>query len=358
MHPAIPEDVRSLLADLETFIFDILKGENLSKKAKERKEVLLKKIKDVKSNYPQEFQDKGDSSDQVDEYEGLFPEAPDNISLPSDRGDKDDDAPADGNQYPPIAAQDLPIVLKSGYLEKRRKDHSFFGAEWQKRWCALSNNVFYYYGSDKDKQQKGEFSVDGYTVKLNNTLRKDGKKDCCFEVSAPDKRIYQFAAATPKEADEWVQEIDFVVKDLQCITIPEDTEEGEQYDDVGPSSNMTPPKRVPHQEVIEPGDDIYEELPEEESNVAVPEKKPAPPKQSQDTVSSTTPVNKSTDYANLYQGLWDCSGDYPDELSFKHGDTIYILNKDEYNKFGWWVGEMNGAIGLVPKEYITEMYDI
>lgn len=209
-----------------------------------------------------------------------------------------------------------------------------------------------------DKQQKGEFSVDGYTVKLNNTLRKDGKKDCCFEVSAPDKRIYQFAAATPKEADEWVQEIDFVVKDLQCITIPEDTEEGEQYDDVGPSSNMTPPKRVPHQEIIEPGDDIYEELPEEESNVAVPEKKPAPPKQSQDTVSSTTPVNKSTDYANLYQGLWDCSGDYPDELSFKHGDTIYILNKDEYNKFGWWVGEMNGAIGLVPKEYITEMYDI
>ncbi|XP_069067522.1 src kinase-associated phosphoprotein 2 isoform X2 [Pleurodeles waltl] len=386
MHPAIPEDVKTLLADLETFISDILKGENLSKKAKERKDVLLKKIKDVKSNYPQEFQDKGDSSDQCDEYEGLFPEAPDNISLPSDRGDKDDDAPADGTQYPPIAAQELTVILKSGYLEKRRKDHSFFGSEWQKRWCALSNNVFYYYGSDKDKQQKGEFSVEGYTVKLNNTLRKDGKKDCCFEISAPDKRIYQFAAATPKEAEEWVQEIDFVIKDSQCSIIPEDTEEGEQYDDVGSSSTVTPPKRVPPQAIIEPGDEIYEELPEDEGKVAVPETKPPPPKKIPDTVSSTTPVNKSTDYANLYQGLWDCSGDYPDELSFKHGDTIYILNKvllcsaakqlwseesiayknarqdspnkDEYNKFGWWVGEMNGAIGLVPKEYITEMYDI
>lgn len=28
-------------------------------------------------------------------------------------------------------------------------DHSFFGPEWQKRWCALSQNIFYYYGSEK-----------------------------------------------------------------------------------------------------------------------------------------------------------------------------------------------------------------
>ena len=28
-------------------------------------------------------------------------------------------------------------------------DHSFLGFEWQKRWCALSKGVFYYYGSDK-----------------------------------------------------------------------------------------------------------------------------------------------------------------------------------------------------------------
>lgn len=28
-------------------------------------------------------------------------------------------------------------------------DHSFFGTEWQKRWCALSHHTFYYYGSEK-----------------------------------------------------------------------------------------------------------------------------------------------------------------------------------------------------------------
>lgn len=39
------------------------------------------------------------------------------------------------------------------------------------------------------------------------------------------------------------------------------------------------------------------------------------------------PVDKSTDYPNYYQGLWDCTGDYPVELSFKRGDAIYILSR-------------------------------
>ncbi|CAH7151601.1 unknown_gene_14049 [Phodopus roborovskii] len=67
--------------------------------------------------------------------------------------------------------------------------------------------------------------------------------------------------------------------------------------------------------------------------------------------------DRSTDYANFYQGLWDCTGALSDELSFKRGDVIYILSK-EYNRYGWWVGEMKGAIGLVPKAYVMEMYDI
>lgn len=33
------------------------------------------------------------------------------------------------------------------------------------------------------------------------------------------------------------------------------------------------------------------------------------------------------DYADYYQGLWDCHGDQPDELSFQRGDLIRILSK-------------------------------
>ncbi|XP_072365530.1 uncharacterized protein [Scyliorhinus torazame] len=30
----------------------------------------------------------------------------------------------------------------------------------------------------------------------------------------------------------------------------------------------------------------------------------------------------------------------------------------EYNSHGWWIGQMKGTIGLVPKDYLIEMYDI
>ncbi|XP_062425235.1 src kinase-associated phosphoprotein 2 isoform X2 [Rhea pennata] len=276
-----------------------------------------------------------------EESEGSFPSAPDSVSIASDRYDKEDEAPSDGSQFPPVAAQDLQFVLKAGYLEKRRKDHSFLGFEWQKRWCAISKTVFYYYGSDKDKQQKGEFALEGYTIRMNNSLRKDAKKDCCFEISAADKRIYQFTAATPKEAEEWVQQVKFVIQDMESNAIPEEEAEEEEYDDVAQASS-------------EPIDDsIYEELPEEESISAKTE---VPRKLSQEKVTIVSD-GKNTDYANFYQGLWDCTGDVPDELTFKRGDVIYILSK-EYNRFGWWVGEMKGTIGLVPKAYIMEMYDI
>ncbi|KAF6086820.1 src kinase associated phosphoprotein 2 [Phyllostomus discolor] len=348
---SLPEEIKNLLADVETFVADILRGENLSKKAKEKRESLIKKIKDVKSTYLQEFQDKGEAEDG-EEYDDPFSGPPDTVSLASDKYDKDDEAPSDGNQFPPIAAQDLPFVLKAGYLEKRRKDHSFLGFEWQKRWCALSKGVFYYYGSDKDKQQKGEFAIDGYSVRMNSTLRKDAKKDCCFEISAPDKRVYQFTAASPKDAEEWVQQLKFVLQDMGSDIIPEEEDEREElYDDVDhplPTSS-SPASTQPID------DEIYEELPEEEEDSA-PGKVEEQRKMSQDSAHHGT-GDKSTDYANFYQGLWDCTGAVSDELSFKRGDVIYILSK-EYNRYGWWVGEMKGAIGLVPKAYIMEMYDI
>ncbi|KAM3680070.1 src kinase-associated phosphoprotein 2 isoform X1 [Ammospiza nelsoni] len=334
--PRIPGDVCSLLADFETFVSQTLKGENLSKKAKEKREALLKKIKDIKTSYPQEFPEK--ELEDEEESENSLSSPPDSISIASDRYDKEDEAPSDGNQFPPVAAQDLQFVLKAGYLEKRRKDHSFLGFEWQKRWCAISKTVFYYYGSDKDKQQKGEFALEGYTIRMNNSLRKDAKKDCCFEISAPDKRIYQFTAATPKEAEEWVQQVKFVIQDTGSNAIPE--EEEEAYDDVGQANS----------DAID--DSIYEEVKEERLS----SKAERSSNENQEEVTTVSDSEK-TDYANFYQGLWDCTGDEADELTFKRGDVIYIISK-EYNRFGWWVGEMKGTIGLVPKAYIMEMYDI
>lgn len=54
----------------------------------------------------------------------------------------------------------------------------------------LNANIFLFIIPSPDKQQKGEFSIEGYGVKMNSGLRKDSKKDFCFEISAPDKRSY------------------------------------------------------------------------------------------------------------------------------------------------------------------------
>lgn len=336
----IPEELTSLISDLEHFLNDGLKGETLSKKAKEKREAFIKRIKEVKLGFPQDFKDKsGDDSDEEEEVDS-------NNDGGSERTDKDEEGCEGVQQSPPVAAQELTSVFKAGYLEKRRKDHSFFGTEWQKRWCALSHHIFYYYGSEKDKQQKGEFSIDGYFVKMNSSLRKDSKKDCCFEISAPDKRVYQFCASSVKEAEEWVKQIDFVIKDMSGIIPEEEEEEQELYDDVGNMEEEDQPQAI--------DDDIYEELPEDEPPASVKQ----PPKVDPPVKHAPLPppaVDKSTDYPNYYQGLWDCVADHQDELSFKRGDAIYILSK-EYQNFGWWVGEKNGAIGIVPKEYLMELY--
>lgn len=38
-------------------------------------------------------------------------------------------------------------------------------------------------------------------------------------------------------------------------------------------------------------------------------------------------IKLGSDYANYYQGLWDCEAEGPDELAFQRGDLIYILSK-------------------------------
>ncbi|KAK1895536.1 Src kinase-associated phosphoprotein 2 [Dissostichus eleginoides] len=339
---AIPEELTTLISDLEYFISDGLKGENLSKKAKEKGMPSSDGFKS--SNWVSQTISRteflfvllgGDEEDDEEEVDSNN----DGGSQQSERTDKDEDAGEGAQQSPPVAAQDLTSVFKAGYLEKRRKDHSFFGTEWQKRWCALSQNTFYYYGN---KQQKGEFSIDGYTVKINSTLRKDSKKDCCFEITAPDKRVYQFCASSVREAEEWVKQIDFVLKDMTGIIPVDEEEEPDVYDDVD----------IPASEPID--EDIYEELPEDDLPTPA---KPPPKVEPASKPSPPAAVDKSTDYPNFYQGLWDCSGDQPDELTFKRGDAIYILSK-EYQSCGWWVGEKNGSIGIVPKDYLMELYAI
>ncbi|NXP17622.1 SKAP1 protein, partial [Scytalopus superciliaris] len=172
-------------------------------------------------------------------------------------------------EIPPKPVQDTGNILKQGYLEKRSRDHSFFGSEWQKRWCVLNKKTFYYYANEKSKQPKGTFCIERYSARLVSHLRKDARKRCCFELTCPGKRTYEFTAPSPAEAEDWVDQIQFLLKDLSSLTIPceeeEEEEEEELYNDVDSSDSMNTSHNTtlnqdePNAEVE--GEDIYEVLP-------------------------------------------------------------------------------------------------
>ncbi|XP_015244563.1 PREDICTED: src kinase-associated phosphoprotein 1 [Cyprinodon variegatus] len=352
----IPHDLRRLLDDCELFVTEILQDENLSENAEETRQVLLNNFRVAHIRNPHDFpcrpEYREEEGSDDNRSSSLGRSAPSDDASVSDY--QDDGVPEYFGDIPSVGAQELTNILKQGYLEKKRKDHSFFGSEWQKRWCVLNNSVFYYFGSEKDKQQKGSFYIGDYTVKMAN-LKKD-KKNACFEFTAPGRRAFQFAASSPQDAHEWVAQINFVLKDLSSNIIPVDEDEcdEDEYDDIegvvsppplpmGQASQVS--RTIGRQETQEPEedeDDIYEMLPDEElAGVEAAEKDNEPA--------------SSSEYSNYYQGLWDCPADEVDELEFRRGDLIYIISK-EYNIHGWWVGELNGTVGIVPKDFLQPAY--
>lgn len=349
----IPEDIQRLLEDVECFLVDGLQNENLSPKAREQRNAILFGFQQVKARYHLEFLPRGenqhdagfgqDSSDDNQSW-SLAPSMTSDVSLPSDLQD-------DGMEEITLRpVEDTGNILKQGYLEKRSRDHSFFGSEWQKRWCVLNRKTFHYYANEKSKQPKGTFSIEHYSARLALHLRKDSRRSCCFELVCPGKRTYEFTAPSPAEAKDWVDQIQFLLKDLSSLTIPYDEEEEELYNDVGSSDSMTTASHntTLNQDDGMEEDDIYEVFPEEYPNA---------PEDSGDDGSGQHRGRSRRDYANYYQGVWDCSAEHPNELSFHRGDLIYILSK-EYNMYGWWVGELNSTVGIVPKDYLAAAYDL
>ncbi|NXH80502.1 SKAP1 protein, partial [Edolisoma coerulescens] len=120
------------------------------------------------------------------------------------------------------------------------------------------------------KQPKGSFPIEHYRARPASQLRKDSRKKCCFELICPGKRSYEFTAPSPAEAEDWVEQIQFLLKDLSSLTIPcdEDEEEEEELldssDSMNNSHNSTLIPEEPSPELE--GDDIYEVMPGELPN--------------------------------------------------------------------------------------------
>nr|BAE20569.1 unnamed protein product [Mus musculus] len=145
---ALPEEICWLLEDTEDFLAEGLQNENLSPGAQDQRAHILRGFQQIKSRYCWDFQPQGgdlgqDGSD--DNLSGTHgPPLTSEASFWSDYQDE-------GIEDILRGAQELDSVIKQGYLEKKSKDHSFFGSEWQKRWCVISRGLFLYYANEKSK---------------------------------------------------------------------------------------------------------------------------------------------------------------------------------------------------------------
>uniref|UniRef100_A0A8C5QDG3 Src kinase-associated phosphoprotein 1 n=1 Tax=Leptobrachium leishanense TaxID=445787 RepID=A0A8C5QDG3_9ANUR len=340
----IPPDVMLLLGDVELFLSDCLQYEKISDQGREIGETLLNGCMIVRKRYQTAIEQKGEVDHEVSDENPSY-----GMSLASDAtsmtSDYLDDDPGD--------AENLGRILKQGYLEKRKKDYGFFGSEWHKRWCVLTKGSFCYYSSEKGKMPKGGFPIQGCSACLVSDIRKDSRRDACFQLMSPGNRVCQFTAPSPADAREWVDSVQFIVKDIMSPNIPceeADDDDDESYDDVDSlSSSAALAAPLDRTDSPQDDDDIYEVVPDDEEFAH-----PEDPKRASDHTQSGFCVIKYEDY---YQGLWNCTSDNWDELSFQRGDLIRILSK-EYNAYGWWVGELDGEIGIVPKDYLSTAFDL
>jgi len=82
---------------------------------------------------------------------------------------------------------------------------------------------------------------------------------------------------------------------------------------------------------------------------------PVVPQQALAPSAPTSPQSPGEDKAGepLAQGLYDFESTEPDELPFKAGDVIKIYTSPPDND--WWQGELNGRVGIFPKDYVQLM---
>ncbi|KAK3086437.1 hypothetical protein FSP39_018421 [Pinctada imbricata] len=239
------EAIKEILSEVEKFFVETIKKEKLSKSASDHKQSILDKIFKIREEYPALSKaDKEETKSKPD----LDKSFSDESSRTGGSNYDDNDEYADSN-IPVIAASDIKYPLIEGFLEKKQKRGTLFGApRLQKRWCAIKASTMYYYESQKEKKQHGAFYLNGYSFELAPDVvdKKDAsKKDLSFQLVSVGKRTYQFVALNKDDLDKWKE----AIQKAACVEVGGEDEADDVYEPVEEDTTEVP-------EPIE--EDIYE----------------------------------------------------------------------------------------------------
>lgn len=51
-------------------------------------------------------------------------------------------------------------------------------------------------------------------------------------------------------------------------------------------------------------------------------------------------------------GLWDYNSENPDELSFREGDCMTIIRREDEDEIEWWWARMGDTDGYIPRNLL------
>lgn len=54
----------------------------------------------------------------------------------------------------------------------------------------------------------------------------------------------------------------------------------------------------------------------------------------------------------MVYGLWDYTGENPDELSFHEGDCMTIVRREDEDEIDWWWARMGDTEGYIPRNLL------
>ncbi|KAK7089786.1 src kinase-associated phosphoprotein 2-A-like isoform X1 [Littorina saxatilis] len=232
---SLKQKIGSLLTEVEKFLVETLKGAKLNSGAKDEKDRILEKVRQLLEEIP------GSSSSNLDNSyaSGGSLKGGDSGSAsgsfgPSAGGDEE---VTYSDDIAKIAVSDLKNKLQSGLLDKKKKSLATLKS-WDHLYCVVSHNIFYMYRKQSDVKQKEAFCLSGYEFHEAPGLEKDaGKKEMCFELTKTGAPSYQFRASSKEGLAHWREAI---IKGIQLGPADEDDEAGEMYD------YLCPPIDDPH----------------------------------------------------------------------------------------------------------------
>lgn len=389
------ETLSSLLTDVVDYL-DELKGFKLTKEDIAKKSKLIDKINKTREDYPQLNIEKNNNVDKVSS------ESP-SEEFYEDIGTRETNfkQPLKKHKSSPDLSENQSLSDDNtirGFLIRKSAGKSKIGFVTKlknivgKKYCVVENGLFSIYDNASSKKPSSSFYLSGYEVKLPSGQN----KELVFELICPGRKSYQFATGSKEELMKWTDSLKSEVlkkkgsnpsvgsladkneedayEDDAKDTYQNGTEADEElYDDIAAGAEETsvkPAKQEPPED-SDP-DEIYDDIEESRpTSVAFPQQAKPPPAMPQSSKtpnkSTTLPISSSKSgivsskdglpYDKMYYGKWDCSGGAEDELSFNRGDIMIIMSQ-EFDNFGWWVAELKGTVGLVPRDYLTPAYEL